>query len=647
MEVDLLNKGREYIQEGKFEKVQIIIRRALRENPNEAMALELSGDLILKSGKAEDAIYPYEHASNSYTNSNQYAEAIICLEKIIKIDKSNSEISTRLADLYRFYGLQNRSINTMLELCSWAIDNNKDAFFVSGLRKIVELQPKNLALGVSFAKILLSIGRTSEASDELNKLKSLAEEAGDENMLEEIKKLLLQPDGGEELDPKSRVELGNLLYEIGSKDEAIIEFEKAVSDLIESGETNEAINVLNRIVEIDPDNTSAIDKIKELKEETEKEEPEEEVVETEPAKEATEIETKPEEVVEEMPLEEVEEIIGEVIPETKEDEVVSEAAPTEKTEEETVKTPTTEQGLEFFQDLSEEIEGFIAATDIIEEEASTTADKEKEPEQTRVEEVPHLEGQIADIEFLLKEDEIPAPPSFEIAHEFDDFRSNIIWQEEDAKKKLGLAKMAFAAGTYETALSYVEAITNNKETWPFSIEIEGGALIRLRRYSEAMKILAPSLLLEEIQETQKVELRYLLAAAYEGLGNFDNALREIGKIISINPNYKDVKEIYTLMGGKELVYEEPQKVVEESFVINEQVSPTPSEPAIKPVEPAPAETEKELPAKEPSEEKPSEEEISPAIAKEISSSDERKTSEKLPEEILDDEKIEGENIAFL
>jgi tetratricopeptide (TPR) repeat protein len=622
MEVDLLNKGREYIQEGKFEKVQIIVRRALRENPNEAMALELSGDLILKSGKAEDAIYPYEHASNSYTNSNQYAEAIICLEKIIKIDKSNSEIFTRLADLYRFYGLQNRSINTMLELCSWAIDNNKDAFFVSGLRKIVELQSKNLALGVSFAKILLSIGRTSEASDELNKLKSLAEEAGDENMLEEIEKLLLQPDGGEELDPKSRVELGNLLYEIGSKDEAIVEFEKAVSDLIESGETNEAINVLNRIVEIDPDNTSAIDKIKELKEETEKEEPEEEVVETEPAKEATEIETKPEEVV-------------------------SEAAPTEKTEEETVKTPTTEQGLEFFQDLSEEIEGFIAATDIIEEEASTTADKEKEPEQTRVEEVPHLEGQIADIEFLLKEDEIPAPPSFEIAHEFDDFRSNIIWQEEDAKKKLGLAKMAFAAGTYETALSYVEAITNNKETWPFSIEIEGGALIRLRRYSEAMKILAPSLLLEEIQETQKVELRYLLAAAYEGLGNFDNALREIGKIISINPNYKDVKEIYTLMGGKELVYEEPQKVVEESFVINEQVSPTPPEPAIKPVEPAPVETEKELPAKESSEEKPSEEEISPAIAKEIPSSDERKTSEKLPEEILDDEKIEGENIAFL
>lgn len=622
MEVDLLNKGREYIQEGKFEKVQIIVRRALRENPNEAMALELSGDLILKSGKAEDAIYPYEHASNSYTNSNQYAEAIICLEKIIKIDKSNSEIFTRLADLYRFYGLQNRSINTMLELCSWAIDNNKDAFFVSGLRKIVELQSKNLALGVSFAKILLSIGRTSEASDELNKLKSLAEEAGDENMLEEIEKLLLQPDGGEELDPKSRVELGNLLYEIGSKDEAIVEFEKAVSDLIESGETNEAINVLNRIVEIDPDNTSAIDKIKELKEETEKEEPEEEVVETEPAKEATEIETKPEEVV-------------------------SEAAPTEKTEEETVKTPITEQGLEFFQDLSEEIEGFIAATDIIEEEASTTADKEKEPEQTRVEEVPHLEGQIADIEFLLKEDEIPAPPSFEIAHEFDDFRSNIIWQEEDAKKKLGLAKMAFAAGTYETALSYVEAITNNKETWPFSIEIEGGALIRLRRYSEAMKILAPSLLLEEIQETQKVELRYLLAAAYEGLGNFDNALREIGKIISINPNYKDVKEIYTLMGGKELVYEEPQKVVEESFVINEQVSPTPPEPAIKPVEPAPVETEKELPAKESSEEKPSEEEISPAIAKEIPSSDERKTSEKLPEEILDDEKIEGENIAFL
>lgn len=647
MEAALLNKGREYIQEGKFEKTQIIIRRALRENRNEAMALELSGDLFLKQGKLEDAIQRYEQASASYTNSNQYAEAIICLEKIAKVDKTNSEIYTHLADLYRFYGMQNRAVNTMLDLCSWAIDNNKDAIFISGLRKIVELQSKNLALGVSFAKTLLSLGRTQEAGDELNKLKSLAEEAGDEYILDEINKLLLQPDGGEELDPKSRVELGNLLYEIGSKDEAIIEFEKAVSDLIEGGDTNDAINVLNRIVEIDPDNTSAIDKIEELKDGGAKEEAKENIDEAEPTEKAIEIEKEAEETIGEIPLDDVEQIIGEIIPELKDDEVVPEPAPTEKKAEEpeAAETSLTEpdKGLELFQDLSKEIEGFVAAT----EEESPTAKEKKEPDQKQLDEVSQLEGQIADIEFLLKADEVASTtPSFVVAHEFDDFRSKIIWQEEDTKKKLNLAKMAFVAGTYETALSYITDIRDDKGTWPISLEIEGGSLIKLGRYSEAMRTLATSLLLEEIQETQKIELRYLLATAYEGLGDFDNALREIEHIIHVNPNYKDVKEIYSLMGGEESVYEEPRRVVEESFVISEQAISTP-EPAPKPVEQTPVETKEEPTGEEPHEEKLPEEEVLPAIAKEIPRTDKEKTSRELSEETFDNEKIEGENITFL
>ncbi len=206
--------------------------------------------------------------------------------------------------------------------------------------------------------------------------------------------------------------------------------------------------------------------------------------------------------------------------------------------------------------------------------------------------------------------------------------------------------MAFVAGTYETALSYITDIRDDKGTWPISLEIEGGSLIKLGRYSEAMRTLATSLLLEEIQETQKIELRYLLATAYEGLGDFDNALREIEHIIHVNPNYKDVKEIYSLMGGEESVYEEPRRVVEESFVISEQAISTP-EPAPKPVEQAPVETREEPTGEEPHEEKLPEEEVLPAIAKEIPRTDKEKTSRELSEETFDNEKIEGENITFL
>ena len=76
-----------------------------------------------------------------------------------------------------------RSFNTILNLCSSAIGNKEDAIFVSGLRKIVELQPKNLRLRLAFVKTLLSIKRVQEAEDELKKLKPLAEEARDEDIL--------------------------------------------------------------------------------------------------------------------------------------------------------------------------------------------------------------------------------------------------------------------------------------------------------------------------------------------------------------------------------------------------------------------------------------------------------------------------------
>jgi tetratricopeptide (TPR) repeat protein len=644
MEVDFLEKSREYIEEGSFEKAQIILRRVLSSNPKDARALELHGDLVLKLGRNNEAIQRYESACDSYTNSNQYAEAILCLEKIVRWDKSNEEVFTRLADLYRFYGLPDRAIKTILDLCTWAMNNKDDAVFISGLRKIVELQPRNLALRLSFIKVLYSISRIQGAEDELKKLKSLAEEAGDEAILQEVNKLLPQTDGGEELDPKSRVELGNLLYEIGSKDEAIVEFEKAVSDLVAGNETEEAINVLNRIIEIDPNNKDAIQRIDELKGGGTPVEADT----TDVVEEAVPIAETPDEVVEETVAEPdlgEEPIVDESADITEEVDVSN--APTAEeisTVDEIIrrtlseaKEPEKDIQPEMFADLGKEIEGFVAATDSSVQEPSSEVGSSEETGQ----DLHHLEGQIADIEFLLNEAEAPTIPSFEIAHEFDNFRSAINWQEADVKKKLTLAKMAFRVGLYQTALSYVAGIKEQKETWPLSLEINGGSLVKLGRYSEARKVIAPALLYEEISETQKVELRYLLASAYEGLGDFDNALRETERIISIDPNYKDVKEMYTLMGGKDFDFEKEVSKAEQPESPTRKLPVTPpvqqKEPPIQPIEMEPSGIPQE----------PFIDESYPTIVEKAPSTQSEKPAETLSKQEADIEERKGENIAFL
>jgi|GEM_PF-645503 len=594
MEIDLLTKSGEYIREGRFEKAQIILRRILSEDPNQAKAIELTGDLSLKLGRTPEAIQRYDNASNKYMNNNKFAEAILCLEKVMMLDRTNDEVVARLADLYRFYGLSNRSIKTVLDLCGWALDNKEDSIFVSGLRKIVELQSKNLPLRLSYAKVLLSIERKQDAHDELKRLKSMAEEVHDNAILEEVNALLPQPDGGEELDPKSRIELGNLLYEIGSKDEAIVEFEKAVTDLITTGDTEEATSVLNRILEIDPNNKAAAKQLDQMQGGTVEapgEEPAESIPEEVTIPEAPSEETSGEpdpvpETTAETPVEEapseIPEPVSETTPETPDEQ---EPAPAEQSFDQQSDDGV---GLDMFSDLGQDIKGFIPTPDGTDEETPTSSTQATE-ETLSDDDVSQLEGQIADIEFLLKETEKATKPGFEISRVFDDFRKSISWQEEDPNKLLQLARMAYKNDLFRTALRYVEDIRDKKETWPNSLEIHGGSLVKLGQYNDAKKNLAAALIFEGIQENEKIELRYLLASAYEGLGDFDNAMREIERIISIDPNYRDVREIYALLGGTELPAEEVAPVQAPEEKIPPATATTSSAPDAQPISQPPIE----------------------------------------------------------
>jgi len=630
MEAEIIEKSRQYINEGKYEKAQIILRRALEETPNRAQVLELCGDLASKIGRYNEAVTRYENAFENYVHNGQYPEAIICLEKILMIDEMNESVLFRLVDIYQFYGLRNEAIKKLIEFASQALDKKNETLFISALRKIVEFQPKNLPLRFSLAKLLFSVNRTREAEDELNKLKGLAAEVNDETMLGEIKKLLPQADGGEELDPKSRIELGNLLYEIGSRDEAIIEFKKAADDLMREGRYDDAVNVLNRILEIDPNNSEALQKIKELK----------------PG-------AKTEEKIEVAKPEEPEEK-GPVSLKITEEELKQETPAVEPVDE---TTSAIQSDLEILADLSKEIEGFAPIT-----EKETPPEVEPVPEPKPVEEVhkepvaetkpaeiPPLEGQIADIEFLLKESEVvpPTPRNFEVAKQFDEFRTNITWEIDDVKKKVMLAKMALDAGLYDIALSYLQDEKDKKEFWPTSIEIIGQSLIKLGKYNEAIKVIGPIIVLEEIPEDKKVELRYLLASGYEGLGDFENALREIERIMVINPDYRDIKEIYALLGGKmEFPTPEPEKAVFEEKIQESkpaEVFEAPYKP--EPVkEPEPILEEPVFPVTETIVEKPVEESI--PVKEEPFIEEKIPIREEYPEEKIDIEE-KGENIAFL
>jgi tetratricopeptide (TPR) repeat protein len=114
MELDVLEKSKIYMHEGQFEKAQVLLRRVLHDNPDDAKALELSGDLAQRMGRKEDALGHYERASRKYVDKDRHLQAIICLEKIIKLESTNSDRYVRLAHLYRQSGLPNQAIHKII-----------------------------------------------------------------------------------------------------------------------------------------------------------------------------------------------------------------------------------------------------------------------------------------------------------------------------------------------------------------------------------------------------------------------------------------------------------------------------------------------------------------------------------------------------
>ncbi|MBE0433133.1 hypothetical protein IBX73_06675 [candidate division WOR-3 bacterium] len=576
MEIDFLEKSRIYIQEGQFEKAQVLLRRVLHETPDSAKALEISGDLAQRMGKRNEALAQYEQAGTRYADNDRLLESIICFEKAARLEHTNSDRYERLAKLYRKAGLPNQGIQKMIELCSRSIEDKDETNFVAGLRRIVELQPRNLRLGLVYVRVLRSMNRAGQAEEELIRLRDAAVQMNEHGILEEIKKLLPQTDGGEEeLDPKSRVELGNLLYEIGSKDEALVELNRAVSDLLEQGEQVEAVNVLNRILEIDPGNTGALDKLRELQGEA-----------AVPAGEEI--------VPEALVTEETVDAMAEPEPAPAEEAADTTAAEEPASFETEDAVPMVEEpaqaGADIFDDLIREVETYV---DRVQQ------DRPEEPLTDEVEEPQSLEGQIADIEFLLKEMESPVAPTFEVAAEFDEFRGHIVWEQEDVAKRLELARQAYAAELYDMAFNHANELRINKNTWPASLELTGAAMIKLGKYGDAIKTVGPAILLEDIRPGDKIELRYLLAAAYEGLGDFENALRELEHIISIDVNYKDVREMYELLGGKKIPHQ-TAPVSDEGPVIELEREPVEFESVryTEPVEPRP-EPQRKSPAPEP------------------------------------------------
>jgi len=539
MPEEMLAKAKAYLQEGAVEKALMVLMRYLGQNPNDPHGLELRGDIAIREGNVDEALMRLERAAEFFHMGGNYERAIVCFEKALNLNPNQSKYLMRLADFYQAYGLTNEMLRKLISYCERSLKNDKMDAFVDGLKRICAAETHNLELRFVYGRILWALKKTEEARSELTNVRNLAQQQSNRKVFEEINRFTSQFDGGEELDPKSRIELGNLLLEIGSKEEAVIEFMRASGDLLKMGQMDEAKKIFNRILEIEPENATARSELARLGGKAEMAPPAAPAV--EPDKAEKQIEPS---------------------------------------------TPSKYEGSEFLKDLIAEVDSF--------QKIEETKDGMPHEDMSQVFGTgkPHeelsIEGQIADIEFLLKETAPEEKPRTReaLVQLFEDFKNSIKWQDEDSQKRFQIAQSFFQSGMYDKALVNLDEIRSGGEIKPMLIEMKGNCLVKLGRFADALRIL-PEGLVQSISEKGKLGMRYLLALAYQGQGDYRNALIQLEMLVRTDETYRDVKELFELLGGVPTrVEEEPVFSTEEAPAVEAAVTQMPDltfgdEPAVR------------------------------------------------------------------
>ncbi|MDD5435865.1 MAG: tetratricopeptide repeat protein, partial [Nitrospira sp.] len=222
----ILENAQQYTLRGQIQKAIEEWKKLLTNSPNDANIYNTIGDLSLKnpssSNVAGEAVSFYVKAAEIFESSGFALKAIAVYKKILKITPDNKEMYMRLGNLDCERGLIGNAREDYLMAAKLY---SQEGFLKEALevyRKIADLDPSNLSVRTKIAEMFLKEGMKNEAIEEYNKIASAHLKAGRREDAEKLydQILDLQPDNISAI-----VEVGRFHLENG-KFESALEYGK-------------------------------------------------------------------------------------------------------------------------------------------------------------------------------------------------------------------------------------------------------------------------------------------------------------------------------------------------------------------------------------------------------------------------------------
>jgi len=222
----VLASAEKYVQQGKLQNAISEYEKVLKNDPKDLTVTNTVGDLYSRLGETEKATECFKSVGDAYASQGFTVKAIAMYKKICKL-KPSLESLLKLAELYTQQGLFNDARAQYLQVAEEFLKNGELENAVRIFQKILEMDPENSNMRIRLAEVYIRLGKKNDAWQIFTAAAETLRSKGSLNEADEVLQRMLK------LDPNNTYALlmqGRNLLESGDAAAAVATLQK-IADL--------------------------------------------------------------------------------------------------------------------------------------------------------------------------------------------------------------------------------------------------------------------------------------------------------------------------------------------------------------------------------------------------------------------------------
>ena len=159
-----------YLNDGFNSKAIAIYKKISKLAPNETQPLEKLANLYVQQGILSEARPIFLQLAEAHLKANQTAKAVEVLRRLLEVEPDNPRVQRRLAELYLAMGQKTEAAQTYLHFARYLQEHGDPGEALKMIDAAISAQPGDSAALLLKAKMLGSTGNSDAALDALSKL---------------------------------------------------------------------------------------------------------------------------------------------------------------------------------------------------------------------------------------------------------------------------------------------------------------------------------------------------------------------------------------------------------------------------------------------------------------------------------------------